>query len=532
MYYEDKRIDILTALLAAHGVRKIVACPGSRNAPLVNNFCESGLYEMFPVTDERSAGFYALGMSQASGEPVAVCVTSGSALLNVAPAVVEAYYQHIPLVVISADRPQEWVGQLAGQTMVQDGVMSNYVRKSINMTAAFDDEWFSTRIVNEALLACDGRWPVHINIPLRNPSEYRMTEKHSLTDVRAVMSVDCGVNTDILKEKIVDPLLQAKRPMMIIGQTRLDAVTDRMLKTISSRVVVLSEPLTSAYARYFEPVVNMMDSNPALRPDFVVYMGGNMVCRSMIAKFAALDAAEFWEIDVDGEIHDTYKRLNGIVKADVVDFISVLHDSLSDDRESSEFVGKWNQMLSETQAEYQCREMKFSAGAVVKYFEEQLEDMFYGYEVHYANSSSVRHACRYVSGHSIWCNRGVNGIDGCLSTAAGFSVVSDSVVFCVIGDLSFFYDQNALWNTNLKGNLRIILLNNGGGYIFNKVKGLEQCSARDTIVSAAHTTDARGICTQNDVGYISARNIEEMQIGIVTLMTSETSRPMLLEVKL
>ena len=167
--------------------------------------------------------------------------------------------------------------------------------------------------------------------------------------------------------------------------------------------------------------------------------------------------------------------------------------------------------------------------AVVKYFEQQLADMEYDWHVHYANSSAIRLANIFAT-HHVECNRGVNGIEGSLSTAAGHSMATADMVFCIIGDLSFFYDQNALWNTSLKGNLRIILLNNSGGSIFRGLPGLSESAAADKLVAACHTTNAEGICTQNDIGYMAAHNMEEMQLGIVTLLTRHSERPMLLEV--
>jgi 2-succinyl-5-enolpyruvyl-6-hydroxy-3-cyclohexene-1-carboxylate synthase len=151
------------------------------------------------------------------------------------------------------------------------------------------------------------------------------------------------------------------------------------------------------------------------------------------------------------------------------------------------------------------------------------------FTIHYANSSAIRLANIFAR-HRVYCNRGVNGIDGSLSTAAGFSVVSDENVFCVIGDLSFFYDQNALWNQNLRGNFRILLLNNGKGGIFNLLRGLELSPARDQFVAAEHHTYAEGICQQNNVRYLKATNMEELQQGISTLLNIESARPVLLEV--
>ena len=172
----------------------------------------------------------------------------------------------------------------------------------------------------------------------------------------------------------------------------------------------------------------------------------------------------------------------------------------------------------------------FSSAAVVQTFERQLQTVGYAYEVHYANSTPIRLANRYAQGHPVWCNRGVNGIEGSLSTAAGFSVVSNDRVYCVIGDLSFFYDQNALWNQNLRNNFRILLLNNGRGGIFNMLPGLEQSPARDKIVAAEHQTSAEGICRQNDVVYLRAEGPYDIHQAIDTLLYIESDRPVLLEV--
>ena len=202
---------------------------------------------------------------------------------------------------------------------------------------------------------------------------------------------------------------------------------------------------------------------------------------------------------------------------------------------------KWHQQLSEAAKHAATYQPAYSQMAAVKCFEQQLplssERARGEVLVHYANSTAIRLANIYAQ-HPVFCNRGVNGIEGSLSTAAGMSVVSHGSslashtpnVYCVIGDLSFFYDQNALWNRNLRGNLRILLLNNGKGGIFNMLPGLEQSPARDGLVAAAHHTTAEGICRQNDVVYLKAENVEEMQQGMDTLFNIESARPVLLEV--
>jgi 2-succinyl-5-enolpyruvyl-6-hydroxy-3-cyclohexene-1-carboxylate synthase len=257
-------------------------------------------------------------------------------------------------------------------------------------------------------------------------------------------------------------------------------------------------------------------------PDFVLYIGGSIVSKRL--KHFLRKAKETWAVNETGEVNDTFMNLTHVVQGDgavVADQIRFLLE-----QQPHPFVQMWEALLAKVRAHAENYQPAYSEMAAVKYFEEKLSNI---HQVHYANSSAIRLANIFAR-HRVWCNRGVNGIEGSLSTAAGFSVVTAEKVFCVIGDLSFFYDQNALWNQNLRGNLRILLLNNGKGGIFNMLKGLEQSPARDKFVAAAHHTTAEGICIQNNVTYLKATNMEQMQQGIDTLLIIESHRPVLLEV--
>jgi 2-succinyl-5-enolpyruvyl-6-hydroxy-3-cyclohexene-1-carboxylate synthase len=257
-------------------------------------------------------------------------------------------------------------------------------------------------------------------------------------------------------------------------------------------------------------------------PDFVLYIGGSIVSKRL--KHFLRKAKETWAVNETGEVNDTFMNLTHVVQGDgavVADQIRFMLE-----QQPHPFVQMWESLLAKVRAHAEDYQPAYSEMAAVKYFEGKRSST---HQVHYANSSAIRLANIFAR-HRVWCNRGVNGIEGSLSTAAGFSVVTDDKVFCVIGDLSFFYDQNALWNQNLRGNFRILLLNNGKGGIFNMLKGLEQSPARDKFVAAAHHTTAEGICLQNDVTYLKATNIEQMQQGVDTLLYIESDRPVLLEV--
>ena len=577
MFSNKENINILTSLLLEYGVSDAVVCPGSRNAPIVHNLSQCQSIRCHPVTDERSAGFYALGIAQATQRPTVVCVTSGTALLNLAPAVAEAYYQHVPLVVVSADRPVQWIDQLDGQTLPQPDALGRFVRKAVSLPEPHvasvgsgdgleaagkgalsdgdkrleEERWMCRRLVNEALHAatCRQPAPVHINVPITEPlfafdvaelpvaKRFRQMEKVSFLNQQ---------------RQLFERFFSADRPMIVIGQMAYGIISPETIRSLSQHYVVMAEPLSNLHYQtiHFDEavrVVESLDQNESLQyvPDYIIYIGDTLVSKPT-RRWLRSTKATSCVITPDAlDIHDPITTLEDIVECPLED-VDLLLSSFCDiydnpeDFEDDEdvmahedsrhgFHACWQQLLDRCAERAEAYEPGFSQMATVKYFEEQLADLDTDICVHYANSSAVRLACIYAQ-HYVWCNRGVNGIEGSLSTAAGFSLATDALTVCVIGDLSFFYDQNALWNSNIGGNLRIVLLNNSGGGIFRQLKGLDKSPVATSFVAAQHETTAQGICTQNDIGYISAKDMGEMQIGIVTLLTRETNRPMLLEV--
>ena len=495
MYSNKENVNILTSLLVAHGIRHAVVCPGSRNSPIVHNLNESPAIQCYPVTDERSAGFYALGMSQCLQESVAVCVTSGTALLNLAPAVAEAYYQHVPLVVISADRPSQWIDQLDGQTLPQPDALGRFVGKAVSLPEPMTDEqhWYCNRLVNEALMVRQA--PVHINVPISEPLfDFSVS---ALPEERKIELLPADMPNHTMSH-VVRMFMQSKRPMLISGQP--------MNPNMDEAVCLAGDD-----ERYI--------------PDFVLYIGGSIVSKRV--KHFLRKAKETWAVNEIGKVNDTFMNLTHVIQGDG----KVLADQIRFmlEQQPHPFVQQWNELLKKVRQHAIAYQPAYSQMATVKWLEHEFSIFNFPFSIHYANSTSIRLANIYAC-HEVYCNRGVNGIDGSLSTAAGFSCVTDEKVFCVIGDLSFFYDQNALWNQNLRGNFRILLMNNGKGGIFNMLPGLEKSPVRDRFVAAEHHTSAAGICQQNKIVYLKAENMQEMQEGIDRLLQEESERPMLLEV--
>ena len=570
MYCNKESVNILTALLVAHGVRHAVVCPGSRNAPIVHNLNECPDIHCYPVTDERSAGFYALGMMQALHAPVVVCVTSGTALLNLAPAVAEAYYQHQPLIVISADRPPQWIDQLDGQTLPQPGALGRFVSCSVSLPeiplfeeganspsaipllweggarGGSDLSWHCSRLVNESLLTAtsDDARPVHINVPITEP--LFTFDVPRLPEVRSIIRTSPTPDYGCLHEELVEGLSSARRPMIVIGQVNPHDFEGNGVDFLFSHVIVLHESLSPfPSVSHFDEVLALGDKN-VQRPDFILYVGDTIVSKRLRHFLRSATDAVTWRISRLGDVEDTFQNLRGIVVGDPEQVLQSLSQKLSHRHcFGMEYRRQWLSALAAAARHADEYQPPYSQMAAVKYFESKVQERITfnvqrsarpkdackarTFNVHYANSSAIRLANIYAH-HYVWCNRGVNGIEGSLSTAAGFSVVTDEKVFCVIGDLSFFYDQNALWNQNLRGNLRILLLNNGRGGIFSMLPGLAQSPVADSFVAGAHTTTAEGICRQNNIVYLKADDEPQMQQGIDTLLTLDSPRPVLLEV--
>jgi len=571
MYSDKENVNILTALLVAHGIHHAVVCPGSRNAPIVHNLNECPDIQCWPVTDERSAAFFALGMAQATDEPVVVCVTSGTALLNLLPAVAEAHYQHRPLVVVSADRPAEWIDQLDGQTLKQPGALEPWVAKSVSLPmvegpagsnrAMEEERWHCNRLVNEALIEAtgDSRACVHINVPIREPLFSFTTP--ALPAERIIHRYSPMADYDCLCAELLGDLFSSRRPMLVFGQMGRNSFSHGVADFLFSHVTTIHEALADfPSVCHIDEVLacGERDSDcqcpDSLLPDFVLYVGDAIVSKRLKRFLRRAKDARFWRVNSTGQVEDTFQNVRGIMVGDP-EFVI---ESLS--RKLSRFYNDGNDGVTRWQTEYRRLWLKLLRGAAqradafippysqmaaVRLLEQGCGNCAKrepsagepAVRFHYANSSAIRLANIYAH-HHVCCNRGVNGIEGSLSTAVGYTVacnsnpasVAPTVVYCVIGDLSFFYDQNALWNKNLRRNLRILLLNNGKGGIFSRLPGLGASAASDSLVAGSHDTSAKGVCMQFGVEYRSASDQKTLEKEMTWFISNDNDCVRLLEV--
>lgn len=533
MFCNKENVNILTALLVAHGVRNAVVCPGSRNAPIVHNLNECSEIACHPVTDERSAGFYALGMAQFLQQPVVVCVTSGSALLNLAPAIAEAYYQHQSIIAVSADRPAAWIDQLDGQTLSQPDALGRFVRKAVTLPEPENDEerWYCNRLVNEALMAARqrGSGPVHINVPISEPL-YDFSVL-ALPSERKIEWLSAYSPQVVAFSKLKKHLEHASKPMIVIGQVSENVISPFWITLNRQNAVILQESLSGfGNESHIEEVLMMIGDDTRYLPDLILYIGGNIVSKRLKQFLRQARNIESWAISEDGVVHDTFMQLQYVIECGVESLPDRLWEGAVNGAHQA-YCALWQTLMMRAEDCIDTFIPPYSQMAVVRMFEQKMNDQLHGMAfVHYANSSSVRVGNIYSRRYH-YVNRGVNGIEGSLSTAAGFSLVCRERIYLVIGDLSFFYDQNALWNERLRGNLRILLLNNGGGGIFNCFEGLKQSAAREQLVMGCHHTSAESLCQTYGLTYLCAHNEEELYRSAMSdFLSLESESPVLLEV--
>lgn len=534
MYTDKKNILQLAALLEVYGITKVVLCPGSRNVPIAHTLSNHPAFTCYAMTDERSAGYFALGLALNSGKPVAVCCTSGTALLNLHPAVAEAFYQKVPLIVISADRPAAWIGQMDGQTLPQPDVFRTLVKKSVNLPEIHtdEDEWFCNRLINEALLETNhhGKGPVHINVPVSEPLFGFTTA--ALPGVRVITRYQ-GLNIyDRDYNDLIDRMNKYRKRMIVVGQMNLIYLFEkRYTKLLYKHFAWLTEHIGNQTVpgipvKNFDTALYAMPEEQMNRmtPDLLITYGGHIVSKRLKKFLRQHPPKEHWYVSPDGEVTDLYCSLTTVIEMDPFEFLEKIAGLL--ENHTPEYPRIWEDYCKAVpEPEFAYSEMA-AVGALIKSLPEKSV-------LHLANSSVVRYAQLYAISPTIevCCNRGTSGIEGSLSTAVGYAATSDKLNFAAIGDLSFFYDMNALWNVNVGSNLRILLLNNGGGEIFHTLPGLEMSEASHKFITAVHKTSAKGWAEERGFLYLRAENDGQLAETMQTFTCPETvERPILLEV--
>lgn len=490
----------------AKGIEHIVITPGSRNAPLTIGFTNNSSFTCYSIADERCAAFFALGIAQQLQKPVAVVCTSGSALLNYYPAVAEAFYNQIPLVVISADRPHDKIDIGDGQTIRQENVYANHILYNANLLEEASEE--NDLKIQEALfLATSKKGPVHINVPFEEPL-YEVVEE--------LLVKPSLVN--LVPEKKEKPNLdefaalwnQSSKKMILIGGNDPESVDQKYLDVLGkdSSVVVMTEVTSNAYHDNFITNIDTIitpftdEDFKAFRPEVLITFGGMIVSKRVKAFLRKYKPQEHWHID---ELR-AYNTFDSLTQHFEVSPNSFFEEFLPKTITSSSNYQTNALSIRNERAVKHSDYLKSIEFSDLKVFEKILLAIPVNAQLQISNSSPIRYAQLFPidKNISVFCNRGTSGIDGSTSTAIGASVVNNKQTILITGDISFLYDSNALWNEYIPENFKIILINNGGGGIFRILPGHQETNTFNRYFETSHCLTAEHLAKMFHFEYHTA----------------------------
>ena len=520
-------------ICSAKGIHNIIISPGSRNAPLTIGFAQNPNFNCYSIADERCAAFFALGIAQQTKQPTAVVCTSGSALLNYYPALAEAFYSQIPLIVISADRPQDKIDIGDGQTIRQENVFQNHSVYNANLTelASEENDLKINKAIDTAILQ---KGPVHINAPFEEPL-YETVQTLSVHPKIIFLEEKKTIKNIENLDKFVSIWNSAKRKMILVGVNESDSIDDKVVETLANdpSVVVLTETTSNLHHSNF---INSIDTliTPfqdvdfeELIPEILITFGGMIVSKRIKAFLRKYKPKHHWHIDT----LRAYNTFNTLTKHFEIEPNLFFNQLLSKTTNvESDYFSRINTIydLRKIRKQEYLDKIPFSD---FKVFEKVIESLPKNNQLQISNSSAIRYAQLIDIDASIevFCNRGTSGIDGSTSTAIGAAVANGKQTVFITGDIGFLYDSNALWNSYIPKNFKIILINNGGGGIFRILPGHEEKPVFNTYFETSHQLTAEHLAKMYQMNYFSANDLVSLEKNI-KLLYNENDAPGILEI--
>lgn len=507
--YSSKRsVQILAHVLKGYGINNIVISPGSRNAPIAIHFSENEHFSCYSIIDERSAGFVALGMAQSEKMPVAVTCTSGSAAANYYPAVTEAFYANVPLLILSADRPTDYIDIFDGQTIRQNNLFQqhSYGDFELREDDEADADDYNLETVKKAVELCiEKQGPVHINIPLGEPLYNLVSEIPQFPQVENTIQK----RNYELPANLIAEWNTSKRILILVGtlpyNQELEAQLSQIVKNHSA--VVLSEVNSNLHHdKFFVHIDRYIfgfgeEEYRIFAPDLVITVGQNVVSKKMKQFLRKVKPNAHWHVDAHWH-PDTFFYLTQKIEARPEVFFGKLLNYIK--LEPQPYFNLWDNLRQKKDARHQefLNKAAFSDFSAYKALADYIPE---NYAIHFSNSAAIRYAQLFdFHRNKIYCNRGTSGIDGSTSTAMGFAVKSKAPTVLVTGDIGFFYDINGLWNQYIPPFTRIILMNNGEGNIFKIIPGPENANENvlDEFITTKHHKNAEFLAKHFGFGYV------------------------------
>ncbi len=535
-----KPIFAISEICSQKNIQDAILCPGSRSAALSIAFTRNPAINTLVLSDERSAAFVGLGKALQTGKTVALVCTSGSATYNFAPAIAEAFFQEIPLIIFTADRPPEWIHQYDGQTIFQREIYGKHVKKSYELPSDYthsDALWQIERIINEALALTqeEPKGPVHVNIPIREPFYPSIDENFDFTGT--ARSVNFMPTTKTLNNDSWEQILaiweKSERKMIAIGQNQI--VLNDILENLAKEqgTVILADIIsniqlkTTGYIKSHDIFISKIKDEKYF-PELLITAGKSFISKSFKQFIRVHKPKYHFHIQENGDFIDPFQSITHKINISPKYFFNELFEVLDlrkfkngeDDDLEEYFSNDWNQ-LELSAIKYLDNFINTTIFGELKATSMLLEACPNHSILHLGNSMPVRYANHLSSlikqEIQVFANRGTSGIDGILSTAIGQALSTDKIVTCLIGDVSFFYDRNAFWSQNLPKNLRIVLINNAGGNIFRLIDGPNQQPELESNFVGTQSLDAKSTCEEHSILYFPVKSYAEMEIALNNL---------------
>lgn len=550
-YTTDKEpCAIITSVMAAHGVREAVVSPGSRNAPMIVAIDRCPQISATVIIDERSAAFIALGKALVSRRPVAIVCTSGTALLNYAPAVAEAYYRGVPLVVISADRPAEWIDQDDSQTIRQPEALSHYVKRSYDIPSRCSDDtarWYVNRLANDAMLACSSARPapVHINVQLEAPLN-GLADTLPTRWASRTISI-CRPEASLSEAQAMELARRIASPakvLVVAGFHSPDHKLEQAIDRLSHHpgVTVMAETLANLHSPRFihdiDATISAMteEMTEEMQPDIVITIGGAIVSRMIKQFLRSAPGCLHWQVGVTETTVDCFMHLDmriDMPAPSCLDTLSLALDTIEPAESIADggnsYSAKWHSIATRARDIHR----RFADGCAwttltaMRHIMANIPD---GWALQLSNGTSVRYAQLFPALQTARadCNRGCSGIDGCTSTAVGASTAFEGTTLLVSGDMSALYDIGALQAIPcLSPRFKMIVMCNGGGEIFRFVGNTSTLPQRDEYFVAKRPAPFARLADAFGFAYYEAGSAETLAEEFPRFV-AETARPAIL----
>lgn len=528
-FTDERNVQIVLSLLKAHNIRKVIVSPGTTNASLIGSMQNDDYFILYSAPEERSAGYMACGMAAETGEPIVLSCTGATASRNYMPALTEAYYRKLPILVITSSRRNAYIGHYIEQVTDRTQLPNDVVHISVQVPIVYDgiSEWQCTIEVNKAILALSrkDRGPAHINLE----TTYSTNTVKMYEPARAIYRYTDEVKWPDLGGKIA----------IIVGahikwNDELTASVDEFCGKYNA--IVLCDQTSNYWGKYrvFGCLAAFQQGWKASFRDIDIAIHIGYVSAAVYK----VDMREVWRVDPDGELRDSFQRLKYVFETSELSFFKNYNLMLNTDIKE-EFLDKC--LVEEQKLRENIPDLPFSNAWLARLTAEKLPR---NAVLHLGINNSLRVWNFFDHKYPImgYSNVGGFGIDGALSTAMGAALSTSKIVFCILGDLAFFYDMNCLGNRHFPKNIRILIINNGlgmemsfGHSLAHKIAESLNIQTEQYISAAGHYSNKSKDLVKEyakilGIEYHSAESKKEY-LNLMPMFTSkdERNRPLIIE---